>query len=695
MQPSSEQQAVVDALKEHNVVVDSVAGSGKTTTVMFIAQKYKNSRILLLTYNNALAKETNNKLKTLDIKNLTVRTYHSFAGHFYGMNCRNDKDMNNIIEYIRESYEKDETATQYHVLILDEVQDLTPTYYEFVCLYLRDYPAKRYAIIGDVNQNIYGFNRADSRFITHAADLFNFNERSFKHCKLSTSYRITIPMAEFINKVYMKHERLRAIKKGPKVNYLVTDVFKFANIAKKYVVPILDKYAPEDIFIIAPSIRNDNSPVKKLANYISEHQKKKLYVPNSDDEPFDEEAAKGKIAITTFHQVKGRERKCAIVYGLDASYIKFYCKEGIPTTCPNTVYVALTRASEFMLVIHGHNFDFMGFSNPKPIKTIANCVRTLTVGPPKEAVPLPVKIPHGVTELLRHQPSDIISNCVELLSVTQVEESIGKLNIKSKIKDGDFVELVSDITGSSVVIYYELKTRGKSSIIEFYKKCKDKKTRYVMPNFSIQEIIKLSIHHQAMITGYTFRKYQIKQFDFIPEQVLESVVERLNSLNISDNSVYEHYLSYSGEATVDETIRGSLDCVDEDNKTIWEFKFVDAVKDTHFIQLAIYGFMATNTDKKYKDYRLKLYNIRTGEMYELKNDQSAFEKMLTILVESKLTVTRIPVDVDFITMVNSIRENSKLKKIILEPEPEKEYINLEEPEESSGVDFSELLEDLL
>ena len=59
MDPSAEQLAVVKALCDgRNVVVDAVAGSGKTTTIVFIAQTMVQKRILILTYNRKLKEET-------------------------------------------------------------------------------------------------------------------------------------------------------------------------------------------------------------------------------------------------------------------------------------------------------------------------------------------------------------------------------------------------------------------------------------------------------------------------------------------------------------------------------------------------------------------------------------------------------------------------------------------------------------
>ena len=42
---SKEQKKIISLLKNNNVIVDSVAGSGKTTTNIYIAKTFKNLKI--------------------------------------------------------------------------------------------------------------------------------------------------------------------------------------------------------------------------------------------------------------------------------------------------------------------------------------------------------------------------------------------------------------------------------------------------------------------------------------------------------------------------------------------------------------------------------------------------------------------------------------------------------------------------
>ena len=61
---SIEQNNIINQLLlNNNVVVDSVAGSGKTTCNLHIAKHFNNMNILLLTYNSKLKLETRDKAK--------------------------------------------------------------------------------------------------------------------------------------------------------------------------------------------------------------------------------------------------------------------------------------------------------------------------------------------------------------------------------------------------------------------------------------------------------------------------------------------------------------------------------------------------------------------------------------------------------------------------------------------------------
>jgi superfamily II DNA or RNA helicase len=66
-----EQKDIINSIKNgYNVIVDAVAGCGKTTTSLAIAQECNDKKILLLTYNAGLKTETRQRIIKNDIKNI-------------------------------------------------------------------------------------------------------------------------------------------------------------------------------------------------------------------------------------------------------------------------------------------------------------------------------------------------------------------------------------------------------------------------------------------------------------------------------------------------------------------------------------------------------------------------------------------------------------------------------------------------
>ncbi len=78
MQLTQEQQVIIAA--DHDLVVNAVAGSGKTTTLIEYAKaRPKNSRILYLIFNKSVQLEAEKKFEAAGLNNVTVRTAHSLA----------------------------------------------------------------------------------------------------------------------------------------------------------------------------------------------------------------------------------------------------------------------------------------------------------------------------------------------------------------------------------------------------------------------------------------------------------------------------------------------------------------------------------------------------------------------------------------------------------------------------------------
>ena len=81
MQLTIEQQAVINT--NGNVVINAVAGSGKTTTLVAYAKsRPANSNILYIAFNKTVKTAAQEKFATAGVKNITIETAHSLAFNY-------------------------------------------------------------------------------------------------------------------------------------------------------------------------------------------------------------------------------------------------------------------------------------------------------------------------------------------------------------------------------------------------------------------------------------------------------------------------------------------------------------------------------------------------------------------------------------------------------------------------------------
>ena len=616
---SLEQQNIINLLKEqNNVIVESVAGSGKTTTNLYIAKLFPESNILLLTYNAKLKIETRDRISNLNINNIETHSYHSFCVKYYNNKAYTDTEILNILV----NNIKLLKTINYDIIILDELQDISPLYYKLICKIFKDNKiTAKICILGDRYQTIYDFKGADSRYIIYASTLFNYNTYGWVESKLSQSYRITFEMSEFINKCLLKEDRIISHKiSHNKPQYIICDVFDDTtdNIifiqVKKF---LLLGYKPTDIFILAPSIKNDTNPVRKLENLIKQYIIDiPVYVPSSDDEKIDSDVLKNKLVFSTFHQAKGLERKIVIVYNFDDSYFKFFNKDKDQLICPNEYYVATTRSSEHLILIHHYQNDYFQFVNISNLKTYCDiqCYKTIS------HLQKGIKDEHGtsVTQLIKHLPDEVLNHCVSYLKIIEINKKETLIDIPIKIKNNYGYENVSDISGTIIPSYYQYKTTGEMTIynvsINYYKTIKNKNIStniefiddeiikptktYDLNNIDIKkekidELLYITNYYCSLRSGYLFKLYQIDEYDWITKDNLDLSYDRLSKF-ISKNAKYEYGIECKSEKSnrpelLNRRLEGYIDCID-DNK-IYEFKCVQKLENEHYLQLAVYMYL--------------------------------------------------------------------------------------------------------
>tara|TARA_B110000208_G_scaffold179881_1_gene229074 strand:- start:989 stop:3208 length:2220 start_codon:yes stop_codon:yes gene_type:complete len=669
---SDEQYKVIQNLSNSNVLVDSVAGSGKTTTNLHLAKHYPDHKILLLTYNAKLKIETRQKVITYNTPNMEVQSYHSFCVKYYQRDCFTDSVIKKMLLNDTLIPLK---SFNYDLIVLDESQDMTPLYYQLFCKLYTDNTSfntkqAKICLLGDKYQSIYQFNNADARFITWAPQLFNLNTLPWEKTSLSYSFRVTHEIANFINKCLLGDERIKSKRVTfHKPKYIICDCFgsrkggvRVATSAFNEVKRFLTEgYKPSDIFILAPSVKNATSPVRRLENEI----KKRLvdipiYVPVSDEEKLDQEVLENKMVFSTFHQAKGLERKIVIVFNFDASYFKYFNKHQNTNICPNEMYVATTRACDHLILLHHYRNDYFPFINKSLLKEYADvqyhCRIKVTKSKSDKNRPV------SVTDLIRHLTQETLDKCLTYIKLKGIRKKANRIKIRSKTKQKFGHENVSEITGTAIPAYFEYKLKGTMDIFDrlglnpnvspppaynpesntdtvndgFLTDSDDeelsqvatkvKETPMQLDNITIDQLLYVANKWCSYKNGYIFKLDQISNYNWVSNEDLSLCVHRLYSLGISDSAQFEQKSEAENKPELfNRKLTGYFDCVDGNN--LYEFKCVKALKKEHVLQLAIYKYLyLINNQKNIKmatseQNVLTMLGIKTNDDETKRNEQ--------------------------------------------------------------------------
>jgi hypothetical protein len=673
--PSHEQADIITkVLQGSNVLTDSVAGSGKTTTILFLAMAASNKKIITITYNSRLKAETRQRVKDNGIQNLEVHSYHSLGLAYYTKPCLNDIHLGEILR----KQIKPHPFISADILILDETQDMTKTYYDFVKKVIQDIknPNLQLFVMGDHMQCIYDYAQvgADSRFLTLADKVFP-STKPWEKCYLRTSYRITKPMEWFVNEALLGYPRMLSVKESPiPVKYLVGEPFYKI---PQYIVSELrtlfsNGYKPGHVFVLAPSIRSANpwNPVKRLENLLV-RSGIPCFVPLSDDEELKDEIIEGKVVFSSIHQSKGLERKIVIVCNFSTSF--YYVFKNTPQdVCSNVTYVSATRACE-RLYLWGEGDKDLAFPFLKHNLSTNRYFERIEIGPQKQdrmSLQTPKEfdgtVLKRVTDLTRFLPEEAMTQIIELCNMRVRKPASKSISIPGVISTaGNRKELVADLNGIAIPTIYEHRKMGKISIqmdlqTYFVNQIREGGTVTQEQKGWIQviqnelstpdEYLKLANIYSSYISGYIYKIAQIQDYSWLTKEHVSQLLGVLESVVHGDpeDMRFEETLECLDYEFRNHTVHiaGRADLIDDEN--LWEVKCVDTFKPEHIVQLALYAWLWQETMYDMKGRRrFCLVNIRTGEVVELTGVEN-LKYVIDICLDNAFRTARKVSDDEFV-----------------------------------------------
>lgn len=691
---SAEQKDVVDSSADNNVIVDSVAGCGKTTTSLALCQKYATNYHLLLTFNRHLKSETVDRAKRENINNVEIHTYHSMCHMYFNPSPTSD----GIIDALDESMQPNQPIPPYNTIIIDEAQDMENLYYRFVTYmihFIPGYKNLKFVVLGDTNQAIYAFKGSDSRFLTEAAGLFP-SPYPWVNKSITTSYRITKPIASLVNEHILCTNRLQSVKDGPLVDYHFHPVVsRHPEIRREAILAILKSvtaaFKPEEIFVLASSIKpagkrpgnyDNKKTVQVIENLLVKELNYPCYAPSSDDSEIRDVYTMGKVVISTYHQSKGRERKCVLLVDFD----NFSYEQNLNRVTPdekellkeltirttNVCYVAATRALERLIILQNCEKKVMCTTSPTKILGSKHYINVVGFVAPKEKQKVLPQTIRPVTSFLRFMPLDIGKQLLRCLLITKT--SIPTINIDTGVKSenpsmaedmsdiyGNVITMLSDLTHTKTLpnVYYDLLSipECREEYPEYRLELKNMGIVETVENFvsiwehdgvtipDVRAVTKTETFRSLLSSGFHSRWRQMKnRYGYIPADKLMLAAERINEIITADKPglptfarLYEHEVcNYSTAAKV--KLDGRVDIGTELKKEhghIYEIKFTTMTTNEHMVQLACYGYI---TGWK---HAMTLLNIRAGERYDislLPGCEDAFEKLLQLQQNERVDI---------------------------------------------------------
>lgn len=693
-QPSQEQQQIIDYIKDdYNIRVEAVAGSGKSTTVLSLANQCPSKEILQLTYNSSLRLEIKEKVETLNINNIKIHTFHSLAVKYYSRQAHTDTGIRHILLYKLKLLQP---IPKIDILVIDENQDFTELYFQFVLKFLLDY-AKPIQIIclGDPRQCIYEFKGADPRFLTMADEIwspfFYLKTDKFIKCNLRTSYRITNQMGFFVNKALIGDNLMLTCRDGDPVTYIRNNRKNVENILIFNIKNLISNgIKPDDIFILAASIKGINSYIRKLENRLVEHNIP-CHVPIFETEKLDERVIDGKIVFSTFHSVKGRQRPFVFILGFDNNYFIQYARTLPKNECPNTLYVGCTRAIKHLFLIEyderptdrpleflkmGHRdlvncsfVDFKGF--PRKIFHNSDSSQDNIKSLIEKRFETPTKMVQFIPDFVLNEISPIIDKIFDFSQVYTTN-----IEIPSVIQTNYGYEDVSDLNGIAIPsFFYEkisknniLKSLIDQSILEmrpnehFFLK---NTIKNIPETFnSINDYLYLSNIYISIQERLYFKLKQINsnEYNWIDQELLNQCIERLEKMIVENNEYipsFEKTLIHNSNESLHENIDRILKPHFTENilfrfsaiidvfseNSIWELKFTNQISIEHKIQLVIYAWIYQSMNLPSRDF--KLFNIKTGELYILNSNFDDLSTIVISILKGKYEKPLIKTDIEF------------------------------------------------
>ena len=377
-------------------LVFGVAGSGKTTILIarakYLAEQNQNKSGLVLCFNRPLAAHL--KTQLTGYPNLKTETFHQMAFRFGIDNRKWDTEFGSELKAA--ILQKGES---YDFILIDEAQDFDPDWFECVLALSKDQNDGDLFVTGDGSQGLY--RQRNKRFSwkskgIHAQGRTEYLYENYRNAgkiyRLAAGFSGPSSFGEVEGESYNgPADQPRSVASGGNIVVLqekdrAGEVSQAAYLASQLVAgrwPIDNQPEPTrlhftDIGIIYPTHRKQENLITDslIPRLKAECNAPVVWV--SDPNGTNRSHSSPAIRVQTIHHAKGLQYRAVIFMWAD---LLPFAQENAEQD-RNLFYVALTRATEFLAIVHSGHSSFLkeayaALGKTKPISWLGTVMQSI------------------------------------------------------------------------------------------------------------------------------------------------------------------------------------------------------------------------------------------------------------------------------------------------------------------------------
>ena len=379
--PFAELLQVLDAKQEQKArnigpghrLIFGVAGSGKTTILIarakYLAEQSPDKRGLVLCFNRPLA--TYLKVQLADFANVTIQTFHQLAFRF-GFDQRNwDQEFGNELRAAILQREE-----RYDFILIDEAQDFDPDWFACVVALTKGRDEADIFITGDGSQGLYRQRNRRFSWISKGiqaqgrTEYLSENYRNAaKIFQLATRFSGPSTFGEIEGDPKAPGaDQSRSVASGGNIFVIrekdrAGEISKVVNLVSQLLAgkcepdsKIDTQFHFADVGIIYPTHKNQET---LITEFLLPRIKAECNVPVvwvSDPNGGNRSNFSPAVRIQTIHHAKGLQYRAVIFMWADL--LPFAQGRDVEQD-RNLFYVALTRATQFLTIVHSRHSSFV------------------------------------------------------------------------------------------------------------------------------------------------------------------------------------------------------------------------------------------------------------------------------------------------------------------------------------------------